>query len=775
MLANNNQRTFQTEANNANNNNDDDEDGATILDDGLSTIDDEQNDPYRYPGSGMTSAQAAALRSDAQHYHCFTSSLLLITFMISVIVASVRYFGNPQILSGESISNGSNGGGGGLGDLWGNAAREKINAARFKSTLEYLISRDVSLPSTLSAEANSGLFGKSYTPQYQAALWMARYDPYRISIPSPTESSREDGPFKQRYALAVLYFATGGTDRWTHKMNFLSGLHECMWVNQFEVNGIANIMWFGVFCDGEPDMMDTAEDVFWGGKRTVTGISLPPNNKMFGSLPPEIRHLKYLKALHISREPTLFGTIPFQYSALKHLGLLALMDTSLSGPIPREFGRLKKLELLMLQGNQLTADTTQKDLDFLQDMTSLTSIKLDDNTQIIGTLPNKTLSNLKNLKVLSLPNCGFYGPLPSGMSMLTELAALNLEENSFTGGIDMIMGLTNLQVIYLENNMFDGTFNDTHFGELTDLIRLDVSNNQFKGAVPRQLFNLSSLVVVDMSLNNMTLELPSEEYFSSLNGPPSNLEFLSLHSNTIMGTIPAGIGRLKNLTMLDLSINEFTGDIPSEIGQLEELNILFLGNNKFDEAPMPEWIRNMTHLTELMLQGSSLSETIPEWLGELKDLTFLDLGGNNLADMIPQSLGNLTQLMVLILNENRLEGELGLGELAKLETIIIDDNDLTGNTNAMCEHHVEYFISDCGANSTLGVNPELNCTCCTLCCYDGNPDCNDREWFGNHAARKEYGYGERSYWDFGDNAGISASFDYNGVQDYLKDLGLLRK
>eukprot|EP00585_Thalassiosira_rotula_P019594 CAMPEP_0196213922 /NCGR_PEP_ID=MMETSP0912-20130531/25953_1 /TAXON_ID=49265 /ORGANISM="Thalassiosira rotula, Strain GSO102" /LENGTH=183 /DNA_ID=CAMNT_0041490357 /DNA_START=38 /DNA_END=589 /DNA_ORIENTATION=- len=183
----------------------------------------------------------------------------------------------------------------------------------------------------------------------------------------------------------------------------------------------------------------------------------------------------------------------------------------------------------------------------------------------------------------------------------------------------------------------------------------------------------------------------------------------------------------------------------------------------------------MTHLTELMLQGSSLNETIPEWLGELTDLTFLDLGGNNLADTIPQSLGNLTQLMVLILNENRLEGELGLGELAKLETIIIDDNDLTGNTNAMCEHHVQFFISDCGTNLTLGVNPELNCTCCNLCCYDGNPECNDRKWFGNHAAKKEYGYGERTYWDFGGNAGIDALFDYNGFQDLLEDLGLLKK
>jgi len=47
---------------------------------------------------------------------------------------------------------------------------------------------------------------------------------------------------------------------------------------------------------------------------------------------------------------------------------------------------------------------------------------------------------------------------------------------------------------------------------------------------------------------------------------------------------------------------------------------------------------------------------------------FLDLGGNELTGTIPQSLSNLAQLMVLILKSNKLEGELGLGELEKLGT-----------------------------------------------------------------------------------------------------------
>ena len=64
------------------------------------------------------------------------------------------------------------------------------------------------------------------------------------------------------------------------------------------------------------------------------------------------------------------------------------------------------------------------------------------------------------------------------------------------------------------------------------------------------------------------------------------------------------------------------------------------------------------------------------------------------------------------------------------ETILIDDNDLTGNTNAMCEHEIEYFISDCSKDpSVVG---EIDCSCCTLCCTDANVTCNDADWLANH-------------------------------------------
>lgn len=725
-----------------------DDDGATILDDGLSMCDEElQQQQQQQPYQQITSAQAAAIRSNAKQYKFFTLFLLFFTFLISVIVATVRYYGNPRMMAQE------NGNGGGMFDPWGNKLREKENAQRLKMTLDYLIYYDVSDPETLEPEAGFGMLGvSSYSPQYRAALWISQDDKYRISIPSTNEPSREDYPFKQRYALAVLYFATGGAESWIWKMKFLTGLHECNWLDQF-ANGFDDVFFYGVICDGKPDLPEGEEDL-WSGRRTVTGISLPPMNQMLGTLPAEIRHLGYMKLLSIQQNQGLVGSIPFQYGWLKHMSLLSLRFNSLSGKIPREFAHLKNMQYLGLERNQFSANTLQGDLDFMQEMTSLKFLTLDYNAAITGTLPD-FLSDLPNLQVLSLSNLGMYGTLPPSLSNLTQLKQLYLDDNAFEGSIDMIQSLTKLTQVYLEDNNFNDTLDDTSFANSKNLVHLDISNCSFGGSVPGHLFNLTQLTVLDMSLNNLEGKLPAEAMF---NTQATNLQFLSLHTNNITGPIPMSIGKLKSLRTLDLSINQFSGDLPTEIGELVDLNILFLGKNNFTEAPVREWIRNMTQLTELSLKSSSLNETIPEWLGELTDLTFLDLGENDLTNTIPQSLGNLTKLMVLILNGNRLNGELGLGQLEKLETLLIDDNDLTGNTDAMCAHDITHFIADC-AHSIGAFDVELNCTCCTLCCSDENTTCNDAEWLGNHKALWEYGY-NRMYWDFEEGI-VSPFIDYN--------------
>ena len=64
------------------------------------------------------------------------------------------------------------------------------------------------------------------SPQYLAAKWIADEDP-RLAVMDG------DRGFHQRYALAVLWFAMGGTG-WHHDLDFLSSQHECDWNTPFQ-------------------------------------------------------------------------------------------------------------------------------------------------------------------------------------------------------------------------------------------------------------------------------------------------------------------------------------------------------------------------------------------------------------------------------------------------------------------------------------------------------------------------------------------------------------
>ena len=334
--------------------------------------------------------------------------------------------------------------------------------------------------------------------------------------------------------------------------------------------------------------------------------------------------------------------------------------TSIEGKIPRTFAGLTKMEMLDLSHNVLLGNTLDGDLDFLKGMSELTHLSLSYTSNITGTLPD--FSSLIDLKELSLSNTGFYGTLPSWLPELTQLKKLRVDDCAFDGSVNILQSMKHLTHVYIEDNNFTGSIDDAFFADFDDLVHLDISNCSFAGTVPAHLFQLPYLEVLDMSVNQLDGVLPADALGEV---DRSSLQYLSLHSNNITGPIVGGIAQLTNLTTLDLSSNQFTGTIP-DLSELADLQILFLGRNLFTQGPVPTWLRKMGQLTELSLKSASLYDTIPAWLGELTKLTYLDLGENTLIDTIPQSLGNLTELMVLMLNSNRLEGELGLGQLEKL-------------------------------------------------------------------------------------------------------------
>ena len=81
------------------------------------------------------------------------------------------------------------------------------------------------------------------SPQYRAALWMAEEDehPATANLTYPlNQTSLDLLQFRQRYALATLYYATDG-DEWADRCKFLSPtLHVCDWKCKVKVDPIRN-------------------------------------------------------------------------------------------------------------------------------------------------------------------------------------------------------------------------------------------------------------------------------------------------------------------------------------------------------------------------------------------------------------------------------------------------------------------------------------------------------------------------------------------------------
>jgi Leucine rich repeat len=133
---------------------------------------------------------------------------------------------------------------------------------------------------------------------------------------------------------------------------------------------------------------------------------------------------------------------------------------------------------------------------------------------------------------------------------------------------------------------------------------------------------------------------------------------------------------------------------------------------------VPDWVRNLTSLTELDLAGNVLT-SVPDWLGNLTAITMLDLSSSALI-ALPESVGNLTALTTLYLSENRLTAlPESLGNLTALTTLYLSENRLTALPESL-----------------------RNLTALTALDLHGNQLTAVPDWSGNLTAHTELGLGE---------------------------------
>ncbi|KAG2684977.1 hypothetical protein I3760_10G102500 [Carya illinoinensis] len=268
-------------------------------------------------------------------------------------------------------------------------------------------------------------------------------------------------------------------------------------------------------------------------------------------------------------------------------------------------------------------------------------------------------------------------------------------------------------------------------GNLKDLEVLRIGGNTFFGTIPFGIFNISTLRVISMAVNNLSGHLPSN---MGLFLP--NLQQLILWGNKLSGAIPNSISNASQLAIIDIVENSFSGLIPKMLGNLRflwrlklewndltveslELSIfsylsncinlidLALGKNNLNGF-LPKSIGNLSFsLQKLRLYNCKLKGSIPIEIGNLSGLITLTLTNNELSGLVPTTIGSLRMLQGLHLGGNRLKGTIPpeLCYLRSLFELLLYGNNLSGHIPRCIDNMTSLRHPNLGFNQLTSVIP----------------------------------------------------------------------
>ncbi|KAK2972455.1 hypothetical protein RJ640_003881 [Escallonia rubra] len=375
--------------------------------------------------------------------------------------------------------------------------------------------------------------------------------------------------------------------------------------------------WKGVGCNNETGHVVKLD------LRSIKGLG--------GQISPSLLDLKYLNYLDLSWNDFQGIPIPSFLGSLEQLIYLDLSSASFAGMVPPHLGNLSNLRHLDLSSSY---DSWAADLYWLSDLSSLEYLNMDNvNISLATTHWLQAINMLPFLTELSLSGCR----------------------------------LTNLPQSLLPSS------------NLTSLSVLDLSDNNFNSSVPQWLFNISTLV--DLELGSCSVK--------GLYPHLASGNFCGFRKLGLAGPIPASVGELSNLNYLDLRHNNWEGYLwQNHLQGLVKLDTFMISsslssrkalvlNISYDWVPpfkltliaishcdvgpkFPAWLESQTQLQWIFLTDLAISDTIPHWIWKLSSkILELDLSNNQLRGELPISLP-FSSYFLVDLSSNRLDGPLSL-------------------------------------------------------------------------------------------------------------------
>ncbi|RYQ79202.1 hypothetical protein Ahy_Scaffold6g107907 [Arachis hypogaea] len=362
------------------------------------------------------------------------------------------------------------------------------------------------------------------------------------------------------------------------------------------------------------------------------------NCELYGEFPVGIFYLPNLTSLNFAENQNLQGALPASIGNLTNLALLALGDNSFHGEIPQSLFRLENLEQLSLSYNFFEG---QLALDMFLKLKMLNALGLSVNKLTL-------FSQNRNVNVTILP------PIQSlGLSGLENLTVLDLSHNTLEGQIELDM-LSKLQKL---TSLGLGGGNKLYFLE-----GKNSSNVTFPSQIQTLILGSCNLVhfpnftqhlqeLTDLYLSNNTIKtIPSWLWNKT------TLQTLVISNSLLIGEISPSICNLQSLVVLDLSSNNLVGMIPSCLGTFSRsLQVLDLAANKLI-GNIPQTYVKGNALQFIDFSSNKLYGQLPRTLVNCRMLEFLDVRHNHFNDSFPFWLGSLPKLKVVFLSDNQFHG-----------------------------------------------------------------------------------------------------------------------